>query len=87
MSMKMNRNEIIEKLKEILLFADDSSNDKIDSIGAETHLQNDLGLTSVNMLYLIIATEEEFGIRFTDIGMNEFGTVGDVADYIERKLS
>ena len=84
--MSMSRNEIIEKLKEILVSADERNADKIDSINEQTDLQNDLGLTSVNMLYLIIATEEEFNIRFSGIGMSEFKTVGDVTGYIEEKL-
>ena len=62
----MNRNEILEKLKEILLSADESSRDTIHLVTEQTHLLNDLGLSSVNMLYMIIATEEVFGIRFDD---------------------
>ena len=36
---------------------------------------------------MIIATEEVFDIRFDDVGVNEFQTVGDVMDYIEGKLA
>jgi len=50
-------------------------------------LTEDLGLSSVNMLYIIIATEEVFGIRFDDLGVGAFRTVGDVVDYIEGKLA
>lgn len=84
--MSMTRNEIIEKLKEILVSADESAADTIDSVGEKTGLMTDLGLSSVNMLYLIIATEEVFGIRFDEVGMNDFATVGDVVTYIEGKL-
>lgn len=83
----MNRNEILEKLKEILLYADEGSRDTIHLVTEQSHLQNDLGLNSVNMLYIVIATEEEFGIRFDDLGVGEFQTVGDVVSYIEGKLS
>ena len=82
----MNRNEILEKLKEILVSADGSAADSIDSVTEQTGLMPDLGLSSVNMLYLIIATEEVFQIRFDEVGMNDFGTVGDVVGYIEGKL-
>ena len=82
----MNRNEILEKLKEILVSADGSAADSIDSVTEQTGLMTDLGLSSVNMLYLIIATEEVSQIRFDEVGMIDFGTVGDVVGYIEGKL-
>lgn len=85
--MSMKRNEILDKLKEILLSADAGAGAVIDSVTEDTHLLNDLGLSSVNMLYLMIATEEVFQIRFDDVGVGEFPTVGDVVSYIEGKLS
>ena len=81
----MNREQILEKLKEILLSADAGC--RIDSVTEQTALLADLGLSSVNMLYLMIATEEEFQIRFDDVGMNDLQTVGDVVTIIEGKLS
>ena len=42
--MSMNRNEILEKLKEILLSADESSRDTIHLVTEQTHLLNDLGV-------------------------------------------
>lgn len=83
----MNRNEILEKLKEILISADESSAETIHLVNDQTRLQADLGLSSVNMLYMMIAVEEEFSIRFDDVGMNEFKTVGDVVGYIGERLS
>lgn len=85
--MSVKRTEILEKLKEILLSADAGNSDVIDSVTEDTHLLNDLGLSSVNMLYLMIATEETFNIRFDDVGVGEFPTVGSVVSYIEGKLS
>lgn len=83
----MNRKEIFDKLKEIVSSGSGYSDDVIDSISEDTDLRSDLGLSSVNMLYIVIAAEEEFGIRFSEVGMNEFRTVGDVIDYIEKKLN
>ena len=80
--MSMNRNEIIAKLHDILE----------DTIGAsrelkdDQRLKEDLGLSSVDILYLNIATEETFGIRFKNIGIRDLGTVGDVVDYVEGCL-
>lgn len=84
--MSMNRKQIIEKLKEIFVSADDRNIDLVDNITDSTHLINDLGLNSVNMLFMMIAAEEEFDIRFSDVGMNDLLTVGDVADCIEERL-
>lgn len=83
--MLMSREQILEKLKEILLSADAGAS--IDDIAEQTELLAGLGLSSVNMLYLMIATEEEFGVRFDDVGMNDLQTVGDVITVIEGKLS
>ncbi len=38
------------------------------------------------MLYMVIAIEEEFGIRFDDVGASDFVLLSDVVDYIEEKL-
>lgn len=80
--MQMTREEIIQRLGELLE----------DTLGAsralteELRLMEDLGLTSVDMLYLIIATEETFGIRFENVGIRDVDTVGAVAAYIEEHL-
>lgn len=79
--MELTRSEIIAKLKDIMemacgvqVEADESSN-----------LTTDLGLNSVGLLYVVIAVEEFFGIRFDDVSFGDFQTVGDVVDYIEKK--
>ncbi len=81
----MNREEIIEKLKEIAEFTvqDPSILAKMDETA---DLTADLGLSSVGILYIVIAIEEMFHIRMDDVSFGEFKTVGDVADYIEKKL-
>lgn len=84
--MSMNRNEILEQLKEILVTADERGDALLDLVTEDARLQEDLGLSSVNLLYMIIAVEETFGIRFDDVGVNAFPTVGDVVTYIGGKL-
>ena len=84
--MQMNRAEITEKLKDILLSASDDQ-DVADRCTDDSKLQTDLGLSSVNMLYTVIAIEETFDIRFDDVTVTSFDTFGDVVDYIEKKLS
>ena len=78
--MLMTRQEILDKLKEILVAADSGNK------AEQSRLKEDFGLNSVNILYMVIAIEEAFGIYFDDVGVNSFSTVGEVIDYIEGKL-
>lgn len=83
----LSKEEIIGKLKDILLVADGGNAEKIKAADENTRLSEDLGLNSVNVLYLVIAIEEVFNIRFDDdTGVDTFKTVGDVTDYIGGKL-
>lgn len=79
------RIEITEKLKDIFKMAMGNTSVDIDAIGEDTQLVSQLGLSSVGILYVVIAIEEFFNIRFDDVGASDFKTVGDVVDYIERK--
>ena len=83
----MTRAEIIEKLKDILLSADDRNRELIETCDERSNLALDLGFTSISTLYMVIAIEEVFSIRFDNVGMSDFETLGDVVDYIEKKLS
>jgi acyl carrier protein len=82
----MSRTEIIGKLKEILLAADDRNRDKVLACTEDSRLVADLGFSSVSMLYMVIAIEEEMDIRFENVGASDFETLGDVVNYIEAKL-
>lgn len=84
--MQITREEIIEKLKDILLSASDDPH-VLDRCTDGAKLQTDLGLSSVNMLYTVIAIEETFDIRFDDVTVTSFDTFGDVVGYIEKKTS
>ena len=76
--------EILEKLKSILIGMDNRNRDKVDTVNYGTKLVTDLGLSSVGMLYMVIAIEETFGIEF-DNG-KPFETVGEVISYIKDKI-
>ncbi len=84
--MQLTRNDIVEQLKEILLVADERNKAIIDTVTEDSKLMTDIGLTSVGMLYLVIAIEESFGIRFDNVGVDDFQTLGDVVTYIEERL-
>ena len=70
-----------------ILAAAEGSEDIVNNCTEASRLRADLGLNSVNILYMVIAIEEAFGIYFDDVGVNAFETVGDTVDYIAGKLS
>ena len=80
--MQMTRTEIIDRLREILEFTL-GRNPEFDE---SSRLMEDLGFSSVDMLYMIIATEESFGIRFENVSIMDIATVGVAVDYIEARL-
>ena len=83
----MTRTEIIKKLKDILLVIDGANAENIEKADEDTRLMDGLGLNSVNVLYLVIAIEEVFDLRFDDeFGTDTFVTVRDLVDYIEEHL-
>lgn len=82
--MEMSRNEIKTKLQEVFELVMGREQTGL-SFQEDTRLAEDMGLNSVGILYLVIATEEMFSLRFEDVGFNDFKTVGDVMDYLEKK--
>ncbi len=83
--MAMSRSDIIEKLADVMKMAVQSDFDAT-KFTEDASLVNDLGLSSVGVLYVVIAIEEFFGIRFDNVGFADFKTAKDVIDYIEKKL-
>ena len=84
--MQLSRQEILEKLQEIMISINEKDQEKIEASTEETRLVEDIGLTSVGMLYLVIVLEESFQIKFDDVSTSTFDTVGKVIDYIEGKM-
>lgn len=49
-------------------------------------LREDIGINSIGLLYMAMAVEEEFGIKFKNEDFAAIVTVGDVIACIEGKL-
>ncbi len=79
----MTREVIMEKLKNIFVLVNGGA--EAPSFDESTDLRTGLGLNSIGMLYTIIAIEENFSIRFENVAMGDFQTVGDVVEFIESK--
>ncbi len=58
----------------------------VGDIKPESALVADLGLTSFDMMSLIIEFEEHFNIEISDKDIRKLITVADVAAYIEKKV-
>lgn len=66
---------IIEKIKPSL---------DVSGVGEDTGLVSDLGLDSLTILLLSLATETSFNIKFE--GSPRFETIGDLIDYISARI-
>ena len=58
---------------------------KGDTINPDSNLQNDMGISSIGMLYMAMALEEEFGIKFNNEDLMKLNTVADVIACIDSK--
>lgn len=85
--MATTRLEIRKTLDDIFKMAVSGTVIDLENCGEDANLVTDLGLNSVGVLYVVIAIEEFFNIRFDDVGTSDFKTVGDVIDYIEKKVN
>ncbi|HDP69917.1 MAG TPA: acyl carrier protein [Actinobacteria bacterium] len=75
-------NENFDKVKKIIieqLGVDESA------VKSETSFINDLGADSLDIVELIMAIEEEFGLEISDEDAETITTVGQAVEYIENK--
>ncbi len=72
--------ENFDKLKEILV---DILGVKAEDIKAESKFIDDLGADSLDLVELIMAFEDKFGIEISDEDAEKIITVKDALDYIE----
>ena len=56
-----------------------------DIVTPEASLREDIGINSIGLLYMAMAVEEEFGIKFKNEDFSVIRTVGDVITLIESK--
>lgn len=58
---------------------------KGDTVNPDSNLQKDMGISSIGMLYMAMALEEEFGIKFNNEDLMKLNTVADVIACIDSK--
>jgi acyl carrier protein len=59
---------------------------KTDAITENTRLIEDLEFNSIGLLYMALAVEENFGVKFNNDDFVNIRTVQDVLDKIEGKI-
>ena len=58
---------------------------KVDPAAArDTRLREDLGVDSLTLIEVAVATEDALGVPLPDEDLERFQTVGDVIDYVQR---
>ncbi len=82
----MDRKEILDKLKEIVVSADESLAPKMDGVTGETKILEDLGINSVGMLFIAVMIEETFGIQLNNVYVGSLVKMDDVVDMIAERL-
>lgn len=76
----MERDEIMEKVKGVIV---DQLNVDEGDVVEDAAFIDDLGADSLDIVELVMALEEEFGISIPDEEAENIKTVGDAIAYIE----
>ncbi len=58
-----------------------------DEVTENASFQEDLGADSLDVVELVMALEEEFGIEIPDEDAEKIRTVGEAVQYIEQRLA
>ena len=79
----MGSEELFEKIKNIIVEQLQVSDT---AITEDSSFIDDLGADSLDLVELIMALEEEFGIEIPDGDAEKVVTVGDVVNYIKENV-
>ena len=79
----MEHEEIFAKVKEVIV--DQLSVDE-DDVSADASFFDDLGADSRDIVELVMALEDSFGISIPDEDAESIKTVGDAVDYIAANM-
>lgn len=72
---------VFDRVKDILVTQLDLDDDKVT---AESGIAEDLGADSLDVVELLMAIEDEFGIEIPDDEIENIKTVDDLVKYIEN---
>ncbi len=58
----------------------------VKDIAMESDLNADLGLSSLDIINIVVAFEEKFNITVSDRAISSFRKVGDIVVYLEKTI-
>lgn len=74
----------LDKVKEMLA---NQLNIEVDKITEESKIVEDLGADSLDMIEMLMALEEEFGLSIPDDKAEGLKTVGDITKFIDENAT
>ncbi len=79
----MSTEEILEKVVEIVT---EKLGVDAEEVILDSDLTEDLGADSLDLVDLVMAFEDEFGVKIEDEDVENITTIGDIVDYISKEL-
>ncbi|MBR6311862.1 MAG: acyl carrier protein [Oscillospiraceae bacterium] len=75
---------VYDKLKDLILsqFGIDE-----DQLTPDTDIVEDLGADSLDVMEMLMALEEEYGILVVDDDVSELRTMREIAEFVENKIN
>jgi acyl carrier protein len=80
----MERTEIESKLTDLLV---DELGIEREDIRADAKFEEDLDVDSLGVVELLMALEDNFGVKIPDEEAEQISTVGEAIDLVEKKLN
>ena len=80
----MERTEIESKLTDLLV---DELGIERDAISNDAKFEEDLDVDSLGVVELLMALEDNFGVKIPDEEAEQITTVGEAIDLVEQKLN
>ena len=80
----MDRTEIESKLTDLLV--DELGIDR-DAIERDAKFEEDLDVDSLGVVELLMALEDNFGVKIPDEEAEQITTVGEAVDLVDKKLN
>jgi acyl carrier protein len=79
----MDRDELFEKIKGVIV---EQLGVDEDDVAEDASFVDDLGADSLDIVELVMALEEEFGVSIPDEQAEKIKTVGDAVDFIVENV-
>jgi acyl carrier protein len=79
----MDHDEIFDKVKEVVV---DQLSVEEDDVSEDASFVDDLGADSLDIVELVMALEEQFGVSIPDEQAEKIKTVGDAVSFIAENV-